>query len=331
MLHEIDLSRADLNLLVLFDVVLAERHVGRAAERLSLSPSAVSHGLGRLRRLLNDPLFLKTPRGVVPTSRAEELAGPVADVLGRVRSVISTAEPFDPGTSTRRFTIGAPDGISAVVIPQLLAAVRRAAPGIDIGIRQILPAPVRVWQSAIDDLDMRALDIAVLPIEDIPARFAERVVYEEDFVVAMRAGHRFRRRPTLEGFCAMEHLVVSLEGDAHGFVDDYLAKQGRSRRIALTVPSFMFALAVLAETDLICALPRTFVAVQGARFGIVAAEMPVALERFRVRAVAPKVALMDAGVEWLFTMLAARRGLSRGNVGARGRTIKARRRMRVRV
>jgi DNA-binding transcriptional LysR family regulator len=115
MLNEIDLSRTDLNLLVLFEAVLAERNVGRAADRVDLTPSAVSHGLGRLRRLLNDPLFLKTPKGVVPTARATELAAPIADVLTRVRSVVSTAEPFDPATSTRRFTIGAPDGVSGRV------------------------------------------------------------------------------------------------------------------------------------------------------------------------------------------------------------------------
>src|SRR5688500_18585850 len=107
MLNDVDLSRTDLNLLVLFEVVLEERHVGRAAERLNLTPSPVSPGLGRLRRLLNDPLSLRTPRGVVPTARATELSGPVADVLARARSVISTAEPFDPARSTRRFTIAA--------------------------------------------------------------------------------------------------------------------------------------------------------------------------------------------------------------------------------
>src|SRR5919108_2458436 len=102
MLNEIDLSRTDLNLLVLFEVVLKEQHVGRAARKLNLSPSAVSHGLGRLRRLLNDPLFLRTPKGVVPTARATELAAPIADVLARIRGVMATAAPFDPSTSTRR-------------------------------------------------------------------------------------------------------------------------------------------------------------------------------------------------------------------------------------
>src|SRR5262245_30758960 len=123
MLNKIDFSRADLNLFALFEVVLEGRHVGRAADRLRLSPSPFSHGLCRRRRMLNDPLFLRTPKCVVPTARATELAGPIAEVLARVRSVIATAAPFDPSTSTRRFAIGAPDGISAVVLHPLLVAL----------------------------------------------------------------------------------------------------------------------------------------------------------------------------------------------------------------
>src|ERR1700752_5034844 len=149
MLNEINLSRLDLNLLALFEVIFAERHVGRAAARLNLTPSAVSHGLGRLRRLLNDPLFLRTPKGVVPTARATELAAPIAEVRARARSFISTAAPFDPATSTRRFVIGAPDGISGVILRPLLAGLSRTAPRIDIGLRQMLPSPARVWHAGI--------------------------------------------------------------------------------------------------------------------------------------------------------------------------------------
>src|SRR3954452_19435603 len=103
---EPDLSRTDLNLLVLFEVVLQERHVGRAAERLSLSPSAVSHGLGRLRRLLNDPVFLRTPKGVTPSERALRLAELVDDILARVISDASLRAPIpsirpDPGVVSR--------------------------------------------------------------------------------------------------------------------------------------------------------------------------------------------------------------------------------------
>lgn len=308
MLNKIDLSRVNLNLLVLFEAVLEERHVGRTADRLSLTASAVSHGLGRLRRLLNDPVFVRTPKGVVPTARAIELAAPIADILVRVRSVISTAEPFDPATSTRRFTISAPDGVSAVFLPPLLAALRQAAPGIDVGIRQLLPtqgetSPERAWRSAFADLEGGAMDIAIMPSDDIPARFVKRVLYKEDFVVAMRGGHPFADAPTLDRYCEMQHLVISLMGDPHGFVDNALTEQGRSRRIALTVPNFMFALAIIAETDLISALPRRFVAMHGARLGVVGVEAPLPLARFPLNAVASKAAMMDVGLAWLFDVL----------------------------
>jgi DNA-binding transcriptional LysR family regulator len=308
MLNVIDLSRTDLNLLVLFEVVLHERHVGRAAARLNLTPSAVSHGLGRLRRLLDDPVFLRTPKGVVPTARALELAAPIAEILARVRGVVATAKPFDPARSTRRFTIGAPDGVSAVFLPPLLAELRHGAPRIDIGIRQLLPAqgetlPERAWRSAFADLEARGMDLAVIPSGPIPARFHARALYDEDFVVAVRAGHPLAADPTLDRYCAMQHLVVSLTGDPHGFVDGALADQGRSRRVALTVPNFIFALSVVAETDLVSALPRRLVAMHAARFGVVALEAPMPLPRFRLTAVIPKPALLDAGLAWLFDRL----------------------------
>ncbi len=308
-MNKIDLSRADLNLLVLFEAVLAERHVGRAAERLSLTSSAVSHGLGRLRRLLNDPLFLRTPKGVAPTARATELADPIADILARMRAVISIAEPFDPATSTRRFTIGAPDGASAVILPALLSDLRRHAPGIGISVRQILPpqtgtTPERAWQSALDDLETRAADIVVVPLETVPARFFAQTLYEETFIIASRADHPYAKAPTLDRFCQMRHVLVSLTGDAHGFIDDALAKRGRTRRIALTVPNFMMALALVAETDLIAALPKQFVARHRPRFAVVGTKAPVPVRRDRIRAIASKAAMMDLGVAWLMAALA---------------------------
>lgn len=308
MLNQIDLSRTDLNLLALFEVVLDERHVGRAAERLNLSPSAVSHGLGRLRRLLNDPLFLRTPKGVVPTARAVELAQPIADILTRVRNVVAIAEPFDPATSVRRFTIGAPDGASAVVLPPLLSALQRSAPGIDISTKQLLPAaggttPAQAWQQALADLEARALDVAILPLPQVPPRFVAQALYAEEFVIACRRGHSYARQPTMERFCQARHLLVSLTGDAHGFVDDMLAKRGRARRLVLTVPNFMMALAIIAESDLIGALPKRFVTAYGARFGVVAAKAPLPLRSDDLCAIASKAAMNDAGVAWLFKVL----------------------------
>jgi DNA-binding transcriptional LysR family regulator len=102
----------------------------------------------------------------------------------------------------------------------------------------------------------------------------------------------------------MQHLVVSHTGDAYGFVDTELARHGLSRRVALTVPNFAFAFGVLAETDLVSALPRRFVEMHGPRFGIMAIKAPIALPPFAINLVLPKVALMDAGLAWLVGVLA---------------------------
>ena len=308
MLNEINLARIDLNLLALFEVIFAERHVGRAAARLNLTASAVSHGLSRLRRLLNDPLFLRTPKGVLPTARASALAEPIADVLARARNVIAAAEPFDPARSRRRFIIGAPDGVSSVFLSPLLTRLQHHAPGIDIGLRQLLPpsggqSVDRAWLPALAELERGAMDIAVAPIDRAPPRFATRMLFEADFVVVMRKGHPFAARPTLQRFCEARHVVVSMTADPRGFLDDDLAKVGASRRVVLTVPDFGAGLAAVAETDLIAAMPRRHVAMHAARFGLVAREVPLRPRKFAIRAVATKVALMDAGLAWLFDEL----------------------------
>jgi DNA-binding transcriptional LysR family regulator len=314
MLHEIDLGRVDLNLLVLFEAVFEERHVGRAAQRLHLSPSAVSHGVARLRRALHDPVFLKHPKGVVPTARATELAVPIADILARVRDVIGIALPFDPRSSTRRFAIGAPDAIATVVVPPVLAAVRRAAPGVVVNVTEVEPS------ATLAALDARTIDVACYPLDELPPRFEARALYEEDFVIAARTGHPLGKRPSLERYAAAQHVLVSPTGAARGFMDDVLAEHGLERRIALTVPSFLWALTVLADGDLVATLPRTLVRAHGKRFGVTALEPPLPFGPTRVRAVATRAAMTDAGVAWLMELLAresprppgsrARRGLA---------------------
>ena len=300
MLNKTDLSRIDLNLLVLFEVVLEELHVGRAARRLHVSPSAVSHGLGRLRGLMHDPLFLRQPKGVVPTERARELAAPVAEILDRTRQVLGRAERFDPRSSVRRFVIGAPDAVSGVLLRGVLAVMRREAPGIDLGVRNL----VGRFEEAFVELDQRTLDIALLPVSEIPARFATRVIFDsEDFVIVRRAGHPIGKRLTLARYCATPHVVVSASGDPTGLVDRALAQHGLSRRVALTVPNFMHALAIVAESDLVGAMPRRFITQYGARFGVISCEPPVPLASSPIFAIAPVAAMNDAGLVWLLDTL----------------------------
>src|SRR5687768_108157 len=317
MLNEINLSRIDLNLFVLFEAVLEERHVARAAQRLHVSPSAVSHGLGRLRRLMNDPLFLRQPKGVVPTERALELAASVADILDRARRLMENAEAFDPARSKRRFMIGAPDGVSAVILTPLLAEIRRDAPGIDLRVRNLVG---HQFAQALVTLDNRELDAAILPVGDLPARFVSRHLYDEDFVIVRRAGHSLGRNLTLASYCAAPHLVVSVSGDPQGPVDRELAKRGKSRRVVLTVSNFMQALAIVAESDLVAALPRQFVAKHAKPYNLVVSEPPFPFLSAPLRVVAPQAALSDAGLVWLLDV--TERAAKHAKMARPGRTKK---------
>jgi DNA-binding transcriptional LysR family regulator len=298
MLNRTNLARIDLNLLVLFEAVLEERHVARAAARLHVSPSAVSHGLGRLRELMQDPLFLRQPKGVVPTERARQLAAPVADLLERARQVISRAEKFDPRRAVRRFVIGAPDAVTAVLVPPLLNALRREAPGIDLGVRNL----VAQFDAAFAELDQRTLDVALLPVADIPARFTSRVLYDEDFVLVRRVGHPSGRKFTLAKYAEAAHVMVSVSGDPHGPVDKLLAERGLSRRVMLTVPNFLHALTMVAESDLVAALPRRFAVRHAKRYQVEITEPPIPLMASPIRAIAPQAATADAGLAWLLDL-----------------------------
>lgn len=309
MLNQINLARVDLNLLVVFQAVLEAGHVARAASRLNLTPSAVSHALGRLRHLLNDPLFLRTPKGVVPTARALALGPPVAEILERVGTVVASAAPFDPATSRRRFLIGAPDAVMASAIKPLLQYLAVEAPGVDLGFIHLMPMEPGSkrdlpWQDALEKLERRAIDVALLPLRAVPPRFAASRLYDEDFVVAMRKGHPYARAPSHSAFLKAQHVLVSLSGEPRGFVDVWLAKRGQERRIAVTVPSFMMALDHIAHSNLIAALPRRLVAQHAAGFGLTFAELPFRRKPDPIQAVATKAALMDAGIAWLTDAIA---------------------------
>ncbi len=307
MLNQIDLSRTDLNLLVLFETVLAKRHVGQAAAALNLSPSAVSHGLGRLRRLLNDPLFLRTPRGVTPTDRALQIAPRIAEILDGVRGILGEIEPFDPATSTRRFRIGTPDSALAVHGPLLVQQVESAAPNVGLSLLHVLPSfrtspGDGAFSHVLDQLDERSLDLAALPrLADapLPARFLVRSLGGDRLVGVCRPEHPFARRPSLETYCAARHVFMSLTGDRTGVIDTVLAQLGQERTVMTTVPSAMLALLMAASADLVAGLPASLAEGQAARFGLVANPLPFELELTPLYAVVTRAAHADAGIVWL--------------------------------
>jgi DNA-binding transcriptional LysR family regulator len=182
----------------------------------------------------------------------------------------------------------------AILLPRLIATLETAAPGVNLSTRHLLP------MTGLEELETGALDVMVLPLDEVPARFSSRVLTEEEFEIAAHASHPFLRAPTLRSYCGLLHLVVSISGDQTGYIDRVLAEKGLSRRVALSVPSFMLALATLAETELVAAVPGSLVRVHAQRFGVASVRAPLPLKSWQLRVIATKAAMADAGVAWLF-------------------------------
>ena len=308
MLNHAQLARADINLLLLFDLLFEERNAGRAAARLNLSPSAVSHSLRRLRTLLDDPLFLPNPRGMVPTDRAEALAPIIRDIVERVQSVVTDTPSFDPATAVRRFRVGAPDGAVSVIVPLLVKRFEAAAPGVDLSILQLLPKPgaldpMEAWREAHAEIEAGRISLAILPHPANETRFHSTPLYFEDFVIVTRRGHDLGKALTLQSFAAARHVLVSATGDSWGFVDRKLAEHDLQRRIVLTVPSFFMAAAAIASSDLVGALPRTFAREAARSFDIDILDPPLDMLSSDLHAIVPRAALLDHGIVWLLNQI----------------------------
>jgi len=239
----------DLNLLAVLDAVLRERSVQRAAERLAMTPSAVSHALARLREVVGDPLLVRTSKGMVPTARAERLAPRLRDALGALQGVFDDDAAFDPSAAQRFFTISSADLAQFVILPPLLKQLAREAPGLRLVVRP--PRP-----EMLDQLASGAVDLAFSVMQDAPEGFRCQAVFREEFLCMLRKGHPAAAAPlTLERWLSLQHLSVAPRGGPGSIVDDALAKLGKQREIALVVPHFLMAPLIVAETDLALLLP----------------------------------------------------------------------------
>ena len=261
---EIDLRQVDLNVLVAFDALLDTRSVTRAAQRLGVTQSAMSHTLRKLRALFGDPLLVRGRGGMVPTPRAEALVAPVRGGLASLSRALQTPVAFDPATSTRTFTLASPDLFHLRALPDLLRQLREQAPGIDLSMPSLDPGRLA------DALESGSVDLAVAPVmldappEDAMAsrhsELRQRVLIREGFRCFARPDHprlATRRRMTIETFLDLPHMLVSPTGEGGGPVDRALAERGQVRRIALRTPSLASAPPLLLQSDLLLTAPET--------------------------------------------------------------------------
>lgn len=249
-MHQVDLRRIDLNLLVALEALLEEKNVTRAAQRLNMSQPAASRALGRLRALFSDALLVDGPGGYILSARAEEMRPQLATLLAGVGDMLK-ANAFDPATATGRIRLLMPDLQAAVLAPHLLARLTREAPLLDLHIA----AP---GTNGFEALEQGGADAMVALIDDAPAGIQRRRLYDEELVTLMRAQHpALGRKLTLERFLALEHIVVSVTGVGPAPVDAALARMGQTRRVKLRVPNFFAAAEIAARSDLVMTLPSS--------------------------------------------------------------------------
>jgi len=268
----------DLNLLRVFDAVMAEGSITRAAERLAMTQPAVSNALKRLRDSVGEDLLTRAARGVAPTAFGEALWPQVRSALGQLRAALEPGD-FDPALDARVFRLTMADAMAAFLLPALMARFAALGARCQIEVRPLLDRDPRELLAHADiDVALGHFPevLAALAAQGRVAPLRHRRLGEGRYVCVMRAGHPLAGAPlTLAAFCAAEHVLVSFSGRPHGFVDQALAAQQLSRRVALTVNQFFTAAQVVARSDLLTVLPEGFLPLTGLEERLVVRELPV--------------------------------------------------------
>ena len=270
----------DLNLLRIFDEVMVERSLTRAANNLSMTQPAVSNAMRRLRETLGEDLLKRSGQGIEPTARALALWPSVREALNQLQESLSPSA-FEPAAATSTFVLAMADATAAEIIPGMVDIIEREAPGVSI---RVVPLTTRDPRRLLDE---GAADLAIgyfpAVLADLTSRtqageavpFNHERMYDGQYVCVMRRDHPMASGPfTLNRFCSARHLLVSFSGRAFGFVDEALVSLGRKRRVVLTVNQFFTAGRVVANSNLLTVLPRHFVRVTGIADELVLREIP---------------------------------------------------------
>lgn len=273
MVHDEKLSAIDLNLLVVLEALLHERHVTRAAARVGLSQSATSHALARLRELYGDPLLVRSGGKLALTPRAHALLPVVTRALADLHATITREPAFDARASERAFRFGADDYTQAVLMPPLIEYFEREAPGINLSIVHT-PNPAELVNDG-------QIDLATVVGTSVPSPLRRRQLFTEGFACMVRKGHpSVKSKLTLSQYLALRHLVVAPSGAPGSIVDTELEKRGKQRRVALRVSSFLVAPVLVSKSDLITTAPTRLAQSFASVFPLRVLPAPIPLPRY---------------------------------------------------
>lgn len=278
----------DLNLLRVFDAVMAEGSLTRAAAGLAMTQPAVSHALRRLREAVGEDLFVRVAHGVKPTPHAESLWPQVRSALGTLRQALMPGD-FDPRRDAVQLRLAMADATAAMLAPALVAHIEQEQALVNL---RVLPLTTRDPRRLVESGDAE-LAVGFFPelITTIVAQGQDSHLhharlYESRYVCVMRKHHPLAERAlTLDDYCDAHHLLVSFSGRPHGYVDQALAALGRQRRVVLTVNQFFTAGRVVARSNLLTVLPEGFVEATGCGDELLVRELPLALQPVHVEMV----------------------------------------------
>jgi DNA-binding transcriptional LysR family regulator len=293
----------DLNLLRVFDVVMEERNVTRAAARLAMTQPAVSNALRRLREATGEELFVPSSVGMTPTTQADSMWPAVRSALDGLREVF---EPrgFDPQHDAQSFTLAMADATAAVLMPALVQALGVAHGKIEL---RVLPLQSRDPRTMLEQGQADAAlgffpeVAALISAEGEPGVARLDALYDCEYVCVMRRGHPLSNAGdvSLDDYCEARHLRVSFAGRRHGFVDEALARLGRERKIAIVVNHFSTAASLVHQSDLLAVLPRSFVPASGLAAQLAVRTLPLDLPRIEVVLMWHRRAERDPAQRWL--------------------------------
>jgi DNA-binding transcriptional LysR family regulator len=268
----------DLNLLRAFDAIATEGSVTVAGERIGLSQPAMSNALARLRQLFDDPLFVRTPRGMRPTPFAQQLAQPVREALRLIQGALQQHAGFDPRSSGNTFSLFMSDIGEMVFLPGLLERIKRDAPGVKI---EVVRIPIKDVHTA---LEAGTLDLAVGFLPGLTTGMRQQPLFREHYVCMLRADHPvIGATISAKQFRVAAHVLVSYAGTGHQVIAETFLAAGLSARIAVRVPHFLVVPMILARTDLIVTVPSRVAAIFARLGNFKVLPLPLRMPSFEVR------------------------------------------------
>lgn len=295
-IDHINLAKTDLNLLVAFDALLTERSVTKAAARVGLGQSAMSHNLARLRQLFDDELFVRSPDGMQPTPRALALADRVRIALSDIEALVTRADEFDPAKTERTFHIALPDSVEMLIGPKLLAIGCDEAPGIRFRFhstdeRQIL-----------DEIDADTIDLAIGigTFPDGQVHHKRRLLVSDSYLCMFNAKKVGLKPPiSLEDYIRLPHILTSLRKGERGVVDDALERIGLSRKVALTTPRFVGVPFLVAGAPAVTTMHARLAKIFARELGLTLSPVPLELPEVTISMLWHASYDSDPGHKWL--------------------------------